>query len=112
MEQSDMLYGHASEGQVKRIQAAMKRIQAVSDWDQQLKLLGVRPEGNPDTGVFITKLLRRAWQNSLKKGYHKKVISPPHLVLSFHIRPKLPLFSTFLFSIQVSQGMSTLDTWL
>ena len=73
MEQSDTLYGQASEGQIKRMQGAVLRIQAVKDWEQQLQLLGVTPEGSPDINIFMTKILRRAWQNSLRKGYHSKV---------------------------------------
>ena len=72
MEQSDVLFGRPSEGQVKRMQAAISRIQAICNWEQQLQVLGVQPEGNPDLQVFMTKVLRRAWQRSLQKGYHSK----------------------------------------
>ena len=72
MEQSDVLYGRPSEGQVKRMQNAIARIQSVCNWEQQLQILGVQPEGKPDLGIFMTKVLRRAWKRSLAKGYHSK----------------------------------------
>ena len=74
MEQSDVLYGRPSEGQVKRMQNAVARIESLSSWEQQLQVLGVKPEGNPDLKVFMTKVLRRAWRRSLAKGYHSRVI--------------------------------------
>lgn len=73
MEQSDVLYGRPSEGQVKRMQNAVARIQSISTWEQQLQVLGVQPEGSPNINIFMTRVLRRAWERSLAKGYHSRV---------------------------------------
>ena len=70
-----MLYGRPGEGQVKRMQTVVTRIQSISTWQQRLEVLGVKPEGEPDLDVFMTQILRGAWQRSLAKGYHKQVSS-------------------------------------
>ena len=81
MEQCDVLYGRPGEGQVKRMQKVITRIQSISTWQQRLEVLGVKPEGEPDLDVFMTQILRGAWQRSLAKGYHKQVSSLPHCLL-------------------------------
>ena len=75
MEQSDVLYGRPGEGQVKRMQTAVARIQSLSTWQQRLEVLGVKPEGEMDLDVFLTQVLRAAWHRSLAKGYHKEASS-------------------------------------
>lgn len=75
MEQSDVLYGQPGEGQVKRMQTAVARIQSLSTWQQRLEVLGVKPEGEMDLDVFLTQVLRGAWHRSLAKGYHKEASS-------------------------------------
>ena len=74
MDQADSLYGYASEGQIKHIQSIIKRSQEIKTWQEYCKLIGAQPYvGKLTFEAFMTKQLRRSWQNSLAKGYHKKV---------------------------------------
>jgi len=59
---------------------SIRLVQNATTWAEYFNLLGVRRDAasvKHPVDAFATKLLRRAWQNSLKKGYHTKVPPPP-----------------------------------
>lgn len=74
MDQSDSMFGFASETQSRRIQQVVRRSQQISSWADFFKLIGAQPNtGIQNLEAFMTGQLRRSWENSLSKKYHTKV---------------------------------------
>ena len=72
MDRYDSLYGHPGASLQKRMQSCVNSILNMDSWAPFLKIVGLTPrDGGVD--VFMTQLLRQSWQNSLRKGYHRKV---------------------------------------
>ena len=77
IEAQDVLYGRPGPGLQQRIKAAIETIMGMQTWDDFFRLVGVKL--NLPTAQMVTKLLRRGWLASLRKGYHKKVRACPAL---------------------------------